>query len=62
MEKLPVIKLLPPDAREALVKASKIKDPFARQAAIEEATERARWRYPKYFKTEQEKKEDEHSG
>lgn len=41
---------LPYEIRMALVKASQVKDPFQRAAAIEAAQELARARFPKLFK------------
>lgn len=41
--------LLPVDIRDELVKASKLRDPRERQAAVQEATERAQRRYPQFF-------------
>jgi hypothetical protein len=45
-----VCQVLPPDARDALVAASRLPDPHERQRAIEAATERAQRRYPQFFK------------
>lgn len=45
--------LLPADVREALIAASKVRDPFRRAMAIEQATVSARRRCPKFFQTSQ---------
>lgn len=41
---------LPKDVRDALVAASKIRDPKEKQAAVQEAIERAQIKYPQFFK------------
>lgn len=45
-----VSNVFPPDARDALVAASRIANPRERLRAIEAATERAQRRYPQFFK------------
>ncbi|SDH41882.1 hypothetical protein [Propionivibrio dicarboxylicus] len=45
---------LPPDAREALIAASKIPQPIARRIAMQEATERAQRKYPQFFQSAKE--------
>lgn len=49
-----VANVLPPDARDALVKAAATKNDIAdklrRQKAIEKATQRAKFQYPHHFK------------
>jgi hypothetical protein len=44
---------LPPDAREALIAASKLRDPRERKAAVQAAIERAQRKYPYHFNTTQ---------
>lgn len=41
---------LPKDAREALVAASKIRDPKEKQKAVQDAIERTQVKYPQFFK------------
>lgn len=45
-----VCNVLPADARDALVAASRLPDPRERQRAIEAAIERAQRRHPQFFK------------
>lgn len=48
-----VAKLLPPAARELLVRASRTPGtPFQRQVAIDDAVQRVRLRWPEYFRPE----------
>lgn len=51
----PVAELLPSDLREALIRASQIKDPMARRAAIDAAELQARLRRPDFYRKEQPK-------
>lgn len=44
--------LLPPSAREALIRAAKISDPWQRRIAIEAAEAMARARNPELFRRE----------
>ena len=50
---LPVSKLLPEDARRALIKAALTEpsaaDPLKRQKAIEKTTQRIKSQYPQFF-------------
>lgn len=50
----PMAMVLPDDARTALVRAAQTvipkSDPLARLKAIEQATVRAKFQYPQYFK------------
>lgn len=53
MSKLPVAKVLPPDAVRLLQQAAQTPitraDPLARVKAIDKATERVKRKYPQYF-------------
>lgn len=55
MKRSPIPKLsglLPADVREALIAAAKVRDPFRRAMAIEQATVSARRRCPKFYQSE----------
>jgi len=43
--------LLPADARKMLADAAQIKDPVARERAINRVTKRIKQMYPKYFRS-----------
>lgn len=53
-DSIPVSKHLPPDARDMLVKASKVQptnaDPHARDKAINQAVQRIQTQHPKLFR------------
>lgn len=48
---IPLATVLPPDAVAELTKAAAVKDPNERQRAIDSAVQRARYKYPKLYRS-----------
>lgn len=54
-----ISKLLPRDARDALVLASRVPDERDRRLAVDAAIDRVKSRYPQFFKQEEPKNESQ---